>query len=413
MPPRQGRRSDVRHILGGSASECRATLWQAHLLLIVSITLVEVMGTMSIGPALPGIAAHFALSPQDIGWVTTAFVLPILIGAPVFGVLADRVGRKIILVPSLFLFAIAGVASAFAPTFETLLVFRFLQGIGAASLEALALALLADLYFGQRLTRVMGINAAMIAGGLVVYPLVAGALASFDWRYVFTLPVLAILVGVWMWIAFPEPSPSKSAAFSAKDYSAEMWRSLNRRDVFWVLALIALVFVLLFGPFLTTMPMFASVNGASEFEIGALITVMALSFGAASVSLGWLSRKTSKNAIVSLAFVAYTIALAITPSMANAYMLAIPSFLFGIGHGLIFPITQAVLAEIAPKTGRAGFMAIVAMAVPFGQTVGPVLAGAAFGEFGFDGVFLGSAAIVGALALLSLSILTTRNAKND
>ena len=119
-----------------------------NLLIVVSITLMELMGTMSINPVLPGIAGEFELSPQQIGWVTTAFVVPIALGAPVCGILADRFGRKTILVPSLFLFAIAGFACAFAPNFQILLGWRFLQGIGAASLEALALTLICDLYTG-------------------------------------------------------------------------------------------------------------------------------------------------------------------------------------------------------------------------------------------------------------------------
>ncbi|MEM9769865.1 MAG: MFS transporter, partial [Cyanobacteria bacterium P01_D01_bin.71] len=77
------------------------------LLIVVSVTLMEILGTMSINPVLPGIAREFNLSAQQIGWVTTAFVIPIAIGGPICGVLADRFSRKTILVPSLFLFAIA------------------------------------------------------------------------------------------------------------------------------------------------------------------------------------------------------------------------------------------------------------------------------------------------------------------
>jgi MFS family permease len=85
--------------------------WNVVLLIVLSITLVEVMGTMSLGPALPGIAATFALSEQQVGWITTAFVVPIIVCAPIVGLLADRFGRRAVLVPSLLVFGVAGTAA--------------------------------------------------------------------------------------------------------------------------------------------------------------------------------------------------------------------------------------------------------------------------------------------------------------
>lgn len=117
--------------LNPASSNIKPIYQDVNLLIVVSVTLMEILGTMSINPVLPGIAREFELSPQQIGWVTTAFVVPIAVGGPICGILADRFGRKIILVPSLFLFAIAGVACAFAPNFQILLAWRFLQGVGA------------------------------------------------------------------------------------------------------------------------------------------------------------------------------------------------------------------------------------------------------------------------------------------
>jgi MFS family permease len=376
------------------------------LLIVISVTLMEVMGTMSLGPALPGISRNFALSPQDIGLVTTAFVLPIMIGAPIFGLLADRFGRKPVLIPSLFLFALAGVACAFATSFEVLLALRFVQGIGAASLEALALALLADLYSGRRLTVAMGLNASMIATGLAVYPMLGGGLASFGWRFVFTLPVVAFFVGIWMWHSLDEPLAKSTAPFAIKRYLGDIWQSLMRSAVLGVLLLIAAVFILLFGAYLTYLPMLASELGAVEVQIGTLITGMAIAFAITSSQLGLLERLLSRNALIKCAFLLYGVALTLAPSMPSVWWLLLPSILFGAAHGLIFPATQTMLAELAPNAQRAGFMAVVAVAVPFGQTVGPIMGGLAFGSWGLSGVFYAGG--VGALFLLALVFVILR-----
>ncbi|ESA37911.1 arabinose efflux permease family protein [Leptolyngbya sp. Heron Island J] len=358
-----------------------------NLQIVISITLMELLGTMSVNPALPGIVQAFNLSPQQIGWVTTAFVIPIAIGAPICGVLADRFGRKTLLVPSLFLFAIAGIACAFAPSFQLLLVGRFLQGVGAASLEALALALLGDLYTGKQLTAAMGLNASMIGLSLAVYPLLGGGLASMEWRYTFALPLLAFLVGIWLWRSLRLPQQEQSSDFDFKVYLRTIWGSIRRGRVIRLIFIVVALFVLLFGAYLTYIPTVAASLGASEIVIGILLASMALSFALISSQLGLFARSFSELTLIKISFLVYTLALVITPAIEHIWMLLIPSILFGIAHGIVFPTTQALLAELAPNTHRAGFMAVVAIAVPLGQAMGPLLGGLAFSAWEIRGVF--------------------------
>ncbi|MEM8779737.1 MAG: MFS transporter [Cyanobacteria bacterium P01_G01_bin.49] len=377
----------------------------ANLLIVVSITLMELLGTMSINPVLPGIAQEFELSPQQIGWVTTAFVIPIALGAPICGILADRFGRKTILVPSLFLFAIAGVACAFAPNFQILLGWRFLQGVGAASLEALALTLICDLYTGKQLTAAMGFNASAIGLSLAVYPLLGGGLASMGWRNAFALPLVAVLIGIWLWRSLQLPQQQHYENFDFQVYLRNIWRSFRRGRVIKLLFIVVALFVLLFGAYLTYIPTVATSLGASEIEIGVLLASMAMFFALTSSQLGRLARSLSELTLLKISFSLYTLALVITPGIENIWMLLIPSILFGIAHGIVFPTTQALLAELAPDQNRAGFMAVVAVAVPLGQALGPVLGGLAFGVWEIRGVFYaGTFLAIATLVLLNYLI---------
>ncbi|MEM1167961.1 MAG: MFS transporter [Cyanobacteria bacterium P01_H01_bin.35] len=380
-----------------------------NLLIVVSITLMELLGTMSINPVLPGIAQEFELSPQQIGWVTTAFVVPIALGAPICGILADRFGRKAILVPSLFLFATAGVACAFAPNFQILLAWRFLQGIGAASLEALALTLICDLYTGKQLTAAMGFNASAIGITLAVYPLLGGGLASMGWRKAFALPILAFLVGIWLWRSLQLPQKQHYTDFDFKVYLRSIWSSIRRGRVIKLLFIVVALFVLLFGAYLTYIPTMAASLGASEIEIGILLASMAVFFALTSSQLGLLARSLSELTLIKISFSIYTLALIITPAIEHIWVLLIPSILFGIAHGIVFPTTQALLAELAPDRNRAGFMAVVAIAVPLGQALGPVSAGLAFSAWEIRGVFYaGTFLAIAILILLNYLIPQTR-----
>ncbi|WP_373529480.1 MFS transporter [Nostoc sp.] len=373
-----------------------------NLQIIIAVTLMAVLGSSSIGPALPALAEDFKIPPEQIGLVITAFVLPVALGTPVFGVLADRFGRKQILVPSLLLFTIAGAACAFAPNFRTLLEMRFLQGVGAASLESLALTLISDLYNGKMLTAAMAFNGSMIGMSLALYPLITGGLTTLGWRYVFLLPLSAIPVVLLVLFSLKTPKLQNQQEFNLKAYLQNIWRSVNNRQVIGLLFAVVSLFILLFGAYFTYIPILASDMGASDVVIGIILASMALSLAFVSSQLALFAKNLSELTLIKFSFVIYALALVITPFLHNVWLLLIPSFLFGAAHGMVFPSTQALLGGLAPQEYRAGFMAVNATVLSLGQALGPLLAGVAFGLWGMQGVFYSSAVFaIATLALLS------------
>ena len=150
------------------------------------------MGVASITPAFPSIIKHFAISPSQVTLLITVFTFPGIFLAPVIGILADRYGRKKILLPSLFLFGIAGLGCFFTNNWHILLVFRFFQGIGAASLGMLNVTIIGDLFSGEKRGAIMGYNASVLSIGTAAYPAIGGALAMAGWQFPFLLPFFAI-----------------------------------------------------------------------------------------------------------------------------------------------------------------------------------------------------------------------------
>ena len=125
-----------------------------NLQIVFAVTLIMIMGVSSISPAFPEIQTAFGISKPTVGLLIVVFTLPGVLFTPVLGVLADRFGRKKILVPSLLLFGVAGSACFFARDFNLLLTLRFLQGIGAASLGSLNVTIIGDLYSKRQLATV-------------------------------------------------------------------------------------------------------------------------------------------------------------------------------------------------------------------------------------------------------------------
>ncbi|MDJ0599831.1 MAG: MFS transporter [Crocosphaera sp.] len=376
-----------------------------NLQIIIGVTLMAVLGSSSISPTLPSLAEDFNVSPEHIGWVITAFVIPIAIGTPISGVLADRYGRKQILVPALLLFAIAGIICALAPNFRTLIEFRFVQGIGAAPLESLALTLISDLYRGKLLTAAMAFNATSIGLSLAIYPLISGGLTTWGWRYPFLLPLLAVPLSFLVLFVLKFPQVSQSERFELTTYLGNVWRSINNRQVIGLLMAVVALFILLFGPYFTYIPLLADGKlGASHFVIGVILASMALSLAFVSSQLALFARSLSEVTLIKASFIVYAIALIITPAIHQVWLLFIPSMLFGLAHGMVFPSTQALLGELAPQEYRAGFMAVNATVLSLGQALGPILAGGIFTIWGMQGVFY-SSAIFALVILVFLSFL--------
>src|SRR5690625_3647205 len=155
------------------------------------------MGVSSIAPALPSIARTFSVTNDQIGRLITFYTLPGIILTPILGVIADRYSRKRVLIPSLFFFGIAGTACAFANSFDQLLFLRALQGMGSASLGALNLTLIGDLYSGNGRATAMGYNGSVLSVGAAAYPAIGGAVAILGWLFAFYLALLGVPVGIF------------------------------------------------------------------------------------------------------------------------------------------------------------------------------------------------------------------------
>ncbi|MCL2924032.1 MAG: MFS transporter [Trichodesmium sp. MAG_R04] len=373
--------------------------------ILIGITLMTILGGPGISSLLPSIAEDLNIPPEHIGWVISAFFIPITIGTPISGILADRYGRKQILIPALILFAIAGTLCSLAPNFRTLIEFRFVQGIGAAPLESLALTLISDLYRGKLLTTAMAFKTMSIGLILVIYPLVSAGLTTWGWRYPFLLYLIAIPLSFWVLFYLKIPATPKQESFSLKKYLRNIWQSLNNYQVGVLLIVIILNFILTFGPCLTYIPIFADRQlGASYIVIGIILATRSIFLSFVSSQLGIFAKYLSEVILIKVSFIIYCIAFIITPTISNIWLLFIPAILSGFAQGMVSPSTQSLLGQLSPEKYRAGFMSVTATALSlsFGQTLGPILAGSIFTIGGMTGVFYSS-------TILSLVILVFLN----
>ena len=132
----------------GDSSSDVSPLADLDLWLLFAVTLVGVGNVSSVSPAFPQVVEVFGISRVQVGWVVAAYSLPGILSAPLAGIGADRLGRKRVLVPTLFVFGLAGSACALARSFPVLIGLRAVQGFAAAPLVGLAVTIIGDRYDG-------------------------------------------------------------------------------------------------------------------------------------------------------------------------------------------------------------------------------------------------------------------------
>lgn len=358
-----------------------------------------VLGVSSIMPLLPMLAGHFQVSIPLASLLIIAFTLPGIFFTPLAGVLADKYGRKTVLLPSFLLFSVAGGACALAPNFTVLVCLRFFQGIGAASFGMLNATILGDTFTGSRLSRYMGWNMALLSICTALFPALGGALGQLDWRLPFALPVLA-LPGVWVTLRAPLRGAGPAKPLMA--YLAGMFRAGAAPSTRRLLLMTFLTFIILYGPIITCFPVLAHERfAAPPALIGALLTLSSLGTGLASWRFGTLTTRFSLVRLLLASQVCYLVALFAIPVMPTMLALLPALMLYGIGQGLNIPSIQSALMACAPPEGRASIMALNGTLLRLGQTISPFI----FSTLA-DGVHLSAPFLVATSIPLAMLLLT-------
>ena len=158
-------------------------------------------------PALQQIGASLGVENENHRqYVIPAYILGFGFAQLFFGPLSDRFGRRPPLLAGLVIYVLASGAAAVAPTFETLLLCRFVQGIGAASTRVIAVSIVRDTFEGRRMAEVMSLIFMVFMAIPVIAPSIGQLVILFaSWHFIFVaMAIGAILISTWVTLRLPE-----------------------------------------------------------------------------------------------------------------------------------------------------------------------------------------------------------------
>lgn len=393
---------------GERSSPDRDPIYDLDLWLLFAVTLVAVGNVSSVAPAFPRVVEVFGISRAQVGWVVTAYSLPGILSAPLVGMGADRFGRKRVLVPTVFLFGLAGGSCALARSFPVLLGLRALQGLAAAPLVGLAVTIIGDRYDGTARAAAVGYNATAVNIGTATYPALGGALAAVAWYWPFALPLLALAVGAG--VAWKLEAPDIAAGRGPEGfraYLAMVWDRLTDRRVVGLLGVNLGIFVLIFGAFLTFVPELLNTRfGSSSVVAGVVLAAASVSSGLVATQLGRLVQIASPRCLIQGSLLIDAAALAAMPVAPGPWGVGAASLLFGVAQGLNQPALQTRLTELSSEASRGIVLSLNGMVLRLGQAIGPVILGVALIVGGVGAIFYVAAVVavlVGGLSLVLLS----------
>jgi len=398
-----GRGSNSSGIPGGSILRNR------NFRIVLGVTLMSVLGVASVTPAFPEISLRMGLTAARTALLVSVFTIPGLFFTPFLGLLADRYGRKRVLVPCLFLFGAAGGGCALVSNFPTLLLLRFLQGTGASALNSLNVTLIGDFFAGKERSEAMGYNASALGIGTASYPALGGLLATFGWRYPFALAFSGVFIGIWALFGLEEGyKPKKNA--EKRLHIHRLRSAVFQRTTLLLFGTSVMTFVILYGAFFTYLPFFLTDRyGASPLYVGLVGATMSLANAVTASRSRILAEHLSERCRLVAAFCLYAGALVLLLALPSRYGTVLPAILFGIGQGLNMPTLMTMLAELAPEENRAVFLSLNSMSLRLGQTLGPLVMGGVFSLFGIEAVFFSGAI----LALVMVALLCAFLGKSD
>lgn len=375
---------------------------KATLLLVASLT---IMAGTTISPALPAIEAEFSDVPNAALLSRMVLTLPSLLVAlcaPLIGTLADRIGRRRLLIGSVVLYGVSGVSGLFVDSLHALLVGRAVLGAAIGGIMTLVTALVGDYFAGNERERYLGLQQAFTGLGGVAFVLGGGLLAELHWRMPFAVYALALLLVPAIVLFLSEPRHFAGEAPRPADIAAG---EKPRRGAVAALCLLTFLINLCFYVVPSQLPFhLRDLAAGSPTSAGLALGLHNLMMAATALCYGLLRARMGGASIfgAGLALMAAGFGLV---SMAQGITLVLVAMaVAGMGLGLVVPNLMSTAIAVAGPLARGRVAGAVTAAMFLGHFMSPVFSQPWIARFGYPATFRDVAALLLLLALAAVVV---------
>lgn len=347
-------------------------LIQAFILLVTAS--LTVLVTAILGPSLPAMQAHFKDVPGADFLVPLTMTAPMLMmaGLSVFvGELADRVGRKRLLVGATALYAVVGTAPLYLDSLSAIIASRFALGVMEAVLMTVSTTMIGDYYDGARRERFMSLQTTVSATSAFLMNTLGGMIAEQGWRAPYAVFAISLLLAPLMIAFLWEP---QTRATMTAEQLREDTQSFRPR----LLGLICALAVLLGIMFLTVPVHFGYLHGAigvqSPAQIGMAYGINSLGVITGTLLFGWvLAQRLVVTWQLTLGCLLAGLGFWLMKGAADYTALTTAGFVNGLGAGILLPTMVTWTMRVLPVSRRGMGTGAFQSCLFFGMFVNPIL----------------------------------------
>ena len=383
-------------------------LWRKNLYVLWGTQFLAMLGMNLVVPFLPFFVRELGVSdPDDLarysGLVFSGPFFLSLVFTPIWGILGDRYGRKVMVVRALFGLGLAQVLVGLSQNVWQLFAFRVVQGVISGFIPA-ALALVSTSTPRERTGYALGILQSSSAAGMVLGPFVGGVLADLvGYRSIFFITAALCFAGAAVVITQVREVESNGAPggkFSVFDNLRLMLTNPRLRVVAFLFVagqisvlMVEPLFALFIESFKTDTRYISTVAGGI-FSIAGLFMI---------ISAPWWGKRNDRRGYrtnLTVALVGTGICYAGHVCVADLLQLSALRALLGFARGGVLPALYSITSFSSPPDRRGGMMAIASSLTVLGNLLGPLTGGFIGGHFGLPAVFIANSVLLVGAGLL-------------
>ncbi|MDT7836989.1 MFS transporter [Aquabacterium sp. OR-4] len=347
-------------------------LIQAFILLVTAS--LTVLVTAILGPSLPAMQAHFKDVPGADYLVPLTMTAPMLMmaGLSVFvGELADRLGRKRLLVGATAFYAVVGTAPMYLDSLSAIIASRFALGVMEAVLMTVSTAMIGDYYEGARRERFMSLQTTVSATSAFLMNTVGGMIAEQGWRAPYAVFAISLLLAPLMMVYLWEP---QTRATMSAEQLREDTQSFRPRVLGFICALAVLLGIM----FLTVPVHFGYLHGAigvqSPAQIGMAYGINSLGVISGTLLFGWvLAQRLAVSWQLALGCLVAGCGFWLMKGAGDYAALTTAGFVNGLGAGVLLPTMVTWTMRVLPVSRRGMGTGAFQSCLFFGMFVNPIL----------------------------------------
>ncbi|MBI5235612.1 MAG: MFS transporter [Deltaproteobacteria bacterium] len=355
--------------------------------------------TISKSPTLPLFTSYLGGDPSMIGMVAAVSAFTgIAVSIPA-GILADRWGKKRMLVISAVVFASAPFLYLLVTEIWQLAIIRFYHGLATAIFVPVAMALIAGLFHGERGEKIGWFSTATLIGRFMA-PVVGGAIIGamalnpeIGYKVVYIVCGGAGILVLLLALKIPDPDNGAKNHRNWKETLSALRTVISNKGILFT-SVVEAAILFAYGTFETFMPLYSLKIGLSAYVVGIFLSAQVITLALTKPVMGRFSDKHGRRPQIFTGALLGAACIGAFSFFTSFAPLLILSVLFGLSLSIVTSATSALIADLSTKETHGAAMGTLGSIMDMGHTAGPLFSGFIAAYFGLAFSFTGASAIL-------------------